>query len=96
MDRPIVASRLDQVGEVLSPGLDGARLPDTAPAGDARAVLVAPASVAELTGALRFLVERPDWCARLAANARRVAGERYLWRHHVEHLLDGLPLADTR
>lgn len=96
MDRPIVASRLDQVGEVLSPGLDGARLPDSAPAGDARAVLVEPASVDELMGALRFLVERPDWCAHLAANARRIAGERYLWRHHVEHLLDGLPLAGTR
>ncbi len=94
MGRAIIASRLDQVGEVLSPALDGTRLPTggTMPAGDARAVLVQPADVDQLVTGLRFLVEQPEWRALLGSNARQVAGERYLWRHHVQHLLAGLPV----
>ncbi len=95
MGRAIIASRLEQVGEVLSPGLDGAQLPAAgwAPAGDVRSVLVEPANLDQLITGMRFLVEHPEWRACLGANARRAAGERYLWRHHVEHLLAGLPVA---
>lgn len=95
MGRAIIASRLEQLNDVLSPGLDGGHLQahGLAPDGEARALLVEPANIDQLINGLRFLVERPEWRAHLGAHARRAASQKYLWRHHVEHLLDGLTVA---
>ncbi|MBL8470193.1 MAG: glycosyltransferase family 4 protein [Rhodocyclaceae bacterium] len=92
MGKAILASDLDQIGEVLSPGLRVAALPGKAPADDCAdlAVLATPGDVAELVSGIRFLVERPDWRARLGANARACALARYTWSHHVEAILTGL------
>jgi glycosyltransferase involved in cell wall biosynthesis len=95
MGRAIIASRLDQIEQVLSPALDAAELPRLGAGSEvaARAVLVPPGDVQRLVDGLRFLVERPEWRGLLGANARCAARERFLWRHHVEHLLSGLPVA---
>jgi glycosyltransferase involved in cell wall biosynthesis len=92
MGKPIAASDLEQIGEVLRPGLDAARLPERA-AGDTSkevAVLARPGDVEQLIAAIRFLAERPDWRERLGDNARRKALAEYTWDRHVGAILDGL------
>jgi glycosyltransferase involved in cell wall biosynthesis len=90
--RPIVASDLEQLGEVLRPALHVPALPTGEPAPNAPevAVLARPGDVDELVAGIRFLVENPAWAARLGANARaRVLGH-YTWRHHVAAILERL------
>ena len=88
MGLPIVASELDQIGEVLRPSLQASELPSSGP-GDAVevAVLTTPGSERELSGGIRFLADQPAWRRRLGANARRLARERYTWDAHVAAIL---------
>lgn len=93
MGKGIVASRLEQIEQVLNPSVDAARLPtNAAPTTDADglAVTTTPGSEDELLRGLRFLVENPAWRERLGANARAAALARYTWDHHVDAILDGL------
>lgn len=96
MEKGIVASNLDQIGEVLSPGLDAGALPTGEAGADCRelAVLCEPGNLEELIKGIRFLVERPDWRGALGKNARRRTLDRYTWGHHVQAILDGLNRAE--
>lgn len=91
MAKGIVASDLEQIGQVLKESL---RIPDLALVGDPTdremAVLVRPDDEKELIEGIRFLVERPDWRLHLGANARREVLARYTWDRHVSAILDGL------
>jgi glycosyltransferase involved in cell wall biosynthesis len=69
MGRGIAASALDQIAEVLED--------------ERTALLVPPADVDALTGALARLIDDKELRQRLGAEARRVAVERYTWRAHV-------------
>lgn len=93
MGKAIVASDLDQIGEVLQRSLRVGELPDVAPtAGEERlAVLAKPACVDELIAGIRLFVEQPAWRARLGANARAEVLRKYLWKHHVQAILERLP-----
>jgi glycosyltransferase involved in cell wall biosynthesis len=90
--RAIVASELEQIGDVLRPGLRVGELPSGPPRADASelAVLAKPGDVDELVAALRWVVAEPEWRERLAANARARVLERYTWRHHVDAILAAL------
>jgi glycosyltransferase involved in cell wall biosynthesis len=79
MGKAIVASDLDQIGEVLAE-VGGRRL----------AVLVPPGDEAALEHGIRSLADDPEERARLGAAARAEVLERYTWRHHVEAILAGL------
>jgi hypothetical protein len=72
MGKAILASDLDQIGEVLPPSLKVSALPTGGP--QARtpelAVLTEPASVDQLVRGIKMLVDRPAWRAALGANAR--------------------------
>ena len=84
----IVASDLEQIGEVLSPALRARELDQSASdVGDARAVLCTPGSIDEFVDAVVFLCAHPELCARLGANARRAAASEFTWNHHVAKLL---------
>lgn len=100
MAKPIVASDLDQIGDVLRPGLRVEALPAYGPGPNSGelAVLAPPGEVEALARAIRFLVERPEWRAVLGANARARALQRYTWRDHVAAILERLHevLAPTR
>jgi len=76
MGRAIVASRLEQMAEVLEDGRT-ALLP---PAGDAEA----------LTGAIVRLIDDGDLRRRLGAAARREAVERHTWDARARVLVDRL------
>ena len=89
MARPIIASDLDQIGQVLRDSLHATSLPDGDPREDATplAVLTPPGDVTGLVKSLMFLVDRPRWRSVLAGNARAEALSKYTWTHHVEAIV---------
>ena len=82
----IVASDLEQIGEVLSPALRPSPITPTAAATTERSILCTPGSVDELVDAVCCLIDRPDLRAALGRNARRAAVEEYSWSQHVRRL----------
>jgi len=88
MARPIVASDLDQLSDVLDPAL---REGDSPACGDgATALLVEPGSAPAIVRALRSLQRQPALRASLAQAARRKALEHYTWRQHVDVIAESL------
>lgn len=83
----IVASDLEQIGQILSPALRVADLqrPDVT-AGPARAVLCEPGNVAEFTDAVSLLLERRSLWATLGHNSRQAVADHYSWGRHVGRL----------
>jgi glycosyltransferase involved in cell wall biosynthesis len=92
MGKGIVASDLDQLGQVLEPSLRVDCLPVEVPRGEERelAVLTQPGDRAGLMAGMRFLVEQPAWRRVLGQNARAEVLARYTWDHHVDAILQRL------
>jgi glycosyltransferase involved in cell wall biosynthesis len=89
MGRPVLASDLDQIGEILagSPSVaqqreTGAGKPDTGVA-----LMAEPGNAADLADGIRMLVDDPAWAAGLGRRARELALSRYTWRHHVHAII---------
>lgn len=84
----IVASDLEQIGEVLQPALrpDGLAAAVT----DQVAVLCKPGDVEEFVAGVLGLVRDPALSSALGANARRAALERFSWEQHVARLFDAI------
>ena len=74
MGKAIVASRLEQIGEVLED--------------DRTAVLVEPGDAAELASALEALIDDPERRARLGVAAREEAVANHTWLDHTRRILD--------
>lgn len=72
MGKPIIASRLGQIADVLIDGRTG--------------VMVDPGDARQLADAIVRLSMHPALAADLGAAARRVALERHTWSAHVEAL----------
>jgi glycosyltransferase involved in cell wall biosynthesis/ubiquinone/menaquinone biosynthesis C-methylase UbiE len=83
----IVASDLEQIGEVLSPALRPADLEQSAVTVTAqRSVLCTPGSIDEFVAAVVGLARRPDLISALGRNARQAVADHYSWRRHVGRL----------
>lgn len=80
MGRAIVASDLEQIGEVLEH--------------EETALLVPQGDAGALANALARLIEGPELRAKLAAGARRTAIEKYSWLEHTRRILDRLAAVD--
>jgi glycosyltransferase involved in cell wall biosynthesis len=76
MGKPIVASNLEQIGEVLEHRRT--------------AWMVRPNDSSDLADGLRQLVEDPALRAALGSAARREALDRYTWREHTRRTVDRL------
>jgi glycosyltransferase involved in cell wall biosynthesis len=87
MGKGIVASDLDQLGEVLTPSLAVRGCESTATITDELAVLAKPGDVNELVAGIRYVVENPTARKTLGENARARALERYTWSRHVEEIM---------
>lgn len=74
MRRPIIASRLEQVGEVLTHGKT--------------AILVTPGDVDELAGAIRRVCADSALGASLAEAAGDEALSKYTWDKHIAHIAE--------
>lgn len=79
MGRAIVASDLDQIGEVLRDG--------------ETALLTTPGDPRDLARALSELIDSPALRARLGAAARRDAVEHHTWRDHTGRIIQALDAA---
>lgn len=91
MGKPIVASDLDQLGEVLQPAVNEREMVDAwQPRGDETAVLAEPGSAEAIVRALQVLQRRPEVRTALSGAARRKALEQYTWRRHVDVIMDSL------
>jgi glycosyltransferase involved in cell wall biosynthesis len=74
MGKGIVASRLGQIGDVLT--------------NEETALLVAPGDARELSAAILRLVNSTQLRERLGAAARREAVTRHTWTHNARRVLD--------
>jgi glycosyltransferase involved in cell wall biosynthesis len=74
MGKAIVASRLGQIGEVLTD--------------QETALLVEPGNVRELAAAIVKLVESDGLRAAIGAGAREVAERDFTWKHNAQRVLD--------
>ena len=74
MGKAIVASRLGQIGEVLTD--------------QETALLVEPGNVAELVTAIEKLIESDELRATLGAKARGVAEREHTWKHNAQRVLE--------
>ena len=79
----IVASDLEQIGEVLSPAIHAANLTEAFEITRERSILCTPGDVGEFVEAVVFLVEHPDIAAILGKNAREAAEQEFSWSNHV-------------
>jgi len=96
MGAGIVASDLEQIGQVLSPALRPAAVTGDVVVKDERAVLCTPGDVAEFVDAVVALVAHPAAASELGRNAREAAVQGYSWTTHVNRLVAfvaGLPAA---
>lgn len=76
MGKPIVASALDQIGEILEH--------------DGTAWLVAPGDAGALARGIRVLIEDPGRRERLGVAARSAAVSRHTWTAHTGRILEAL------
>jgi len=92
MGKPIIASDLDQIGEVLQPCLRSSSLPLKSPKPGSRevAILCEPSSRNDLVRAIEFLIIRDDWSQVLGNNASKMALSKYTWKNHVEKIIEGV------
>jgi glycosyltransferase involved in cell wall biosynthesis len=74
MGKPIVASRLGQIGEVLET--------------EETALLVEPGDARALSDAILRLARTPELRARLGAHARNAAVARHTWARNAERVLE--------
>jgi glycosyltransferase involved in cell wall biosynthesis len=74
MGKAIVASRLGQIGEVLTD--------------QETALLVEPGNVPELAAAIVKFVESAELRTQFGASAREVAEREFTWKHNAQRVLD--------
>jgi glycosyltransferase involved in cell wall biosynthesis/ubiquinone/menaquinone biosynthesis C-methylase UbiE len=86
----IVSTRLEQIGEVLSPALRADQVTGPARVTDERAVLCTPGHVDEFVTAVTGLVDNPALCEALGRNSRAAVAQLYSWERHVAHLWEKL------
>jgi glycosyltransferase involved in cell wall biosynthesis/ubiquinone/menaquinone biosynthesis C-methylase UbiE len=82
----IVASDLEQIGQVLSPAVTAQELIPTFTVTNQRAVLCRPGDVGDFTDAVTKLAGRPDVIEALGRNARAAVLNEFSWHRHVERV----------
>src|SRR5262249_26044296 len=83
MERPVVASRLGQIQEILADGES--------------ALLVEPGNAQALGAAIRRLAEDAPLRERLGRNARAMVTAKYTWRHNAARVFSALePLLEAQ
>lgn len=90
MGKGIIASNIEQIGEVLKNSLHADQLDQIDQIQnleDKLAILCKPGSTVELSQAMMFLVENPQIRTQLGMNARKAALSSYTWQKHVDNIL---------
>ncbi len=79
----IIASDLEQIGEVMRPALNIRQLDKIGYIGNERGILVKPGSAEDLVTAVSWLTDNPDKREHLGKNARRAAIDLFSWKKHI-------------
>jgi glycosyltransferase involved in cell wall biosynthesis len=89
MGKGIIASDLDQIGEVLKNSLHVDHLPENSPSSDdsKMALLVKPGNIQDLITAIKFLIMNNEWRLSLGRNALQEANSKYTWQIHVDEIM---------
>jgi len=82
----IVASDLEQIGQVLSPALTPQEAANGATVSRERAVLCAPGDVGEFVQGVVALAKQPELASALGRNAHQAGRDHYSWTRHVANL----------
>ena len=82
----IVASDLEQIGQVLTPGLTPEQAMAGDPVADHRAILCRPADVDDFTAGVLFLLQNPEVAHRMGQNARAAVQREFSWQRHVARI----------
>ncbi|MGI0134573.1 MAG: glycosyltransferase family 4 protein, partial [Candidatus Micrarchaeaceae archaeon] len=91
MGKPIIASELEQLGEVLAGSWHiGREKQRRAGLSESRAVLTTPGSSTEIAEAVIYLVMHPEARTMLGAAARAEALNRYTWQKQINSVLDNI------
>jgi glycosyltransferase involved in cell wall biosynthesis len=92
MARPVIASDLEQIGQVLegNPSITNLFALDVSPGAESCAVLTEPGNVEQLTKAIQWVVENEDWRQSAGPAARRHVGAHFTWDKHVDAVLKAL------
>ncbi|MDP5280676.1 glycosyltransferase family 4 protein [Sphingomonas sp. DG1-23] len=91
MGKPIIASGLEQIAEVLSPGITIDQAESVArPESEPLAILVEPGSSEEIVRALNLLRDDAALRGSVGAAARVKALSHYTWREHVDRIFASL------
>jgi len=90
MERPIVASALEQLATVLEPAIPVAAAKGAEAPGANLAILTEPGSVDDIVDALELLRDRPNWRETMGHAARRKVLAHYTWQKHVEQIFRSL------
>ncbi|MCL6590057.1 MAG: glycosyltransferase family 4 protein [Firmicutes bacterium] len=90
MGKGIVASDLEQIGQVLKNSIHAGALPKEPPQNGQPelAVLCKPGDVEDIIRGVRFLTENLKWRTCLGENARREALAKYTWDRQISALLE--------
>ena len=88
MGKPIIASNLDQLGDILQPSISLDDLDNILD--DSVSVLVKPGCIEELMKAIVWTVDNPEISTRIGRNARKLALHKYTWDIHVNKILSVL------
>jgi glycosyltransferase involved in cell wall biosynthesis len=92
MGKGIVASELEQIGDILNPGLrvNDSKVNAIKLKKNMLAVLTKPGDVDSLISGIKYLVENKEICEMMGRNARKKVLENFTWDHHVSKILDAL------
>jgi len=83
----IVASDLEQIGEVLSPAIYAKDLSGTdVSVSNQRSILCDPGNIEQFVHGVEYLLRHPELCRALGHNARQAVTENYTWDHNVRRL----------
>ncbi len=87
MGKAIIASDLEQIGEVLKNSLHADNLSHDSSAEDALSILCEPGNNQQIVDAMIFLINYPEIGKHLGQNAKAHVLKNYTWEHHVNAIL---------
>lgn len=87
--KPIIASNLDQVGEIFEAKLDAGKLPSDLPfVSDESAIIFEPNSHSQFIASILFLAENYQKLGALGENAHALVMKKYTWSKHVDKIVE--------
>ncbi len=87
--KPIIASNLDQVGEIFEAKLDAGKLPPDLPfVSDESAIIFEPNSHSQFVTSILFLAENYHKLGDLGKNAHSLVMKKYTWSKHVDKIVE--------